>query len=434
MKVLLDSVNLYSLPGADDVYRATLENGIVLLVRRNESSSSVFFSGYLPGGSVFDTQEKLGLAYFTAAMLMRGTERRNFQQIFDELETAGASLGFGASVHNVNFSGRCLAEDLPTLVDLLQECLRYPAFPADQVERLRAQMLTSLAIRAQDTAEMANLKFDEILFSGHPYSRPEEGFPETISAITREDLQAFHRRYYGPEGMAIVVVGAVEPAQVHELIQQYFAGWRNNDQPDQPEMPPVQPRTERTQLHISLPGKAQMDLLMGTHGPRRTDPDYLIASLGNNILGQFGMMGRIGGAVREKAGLAYSASTSLNGWISAGSWEISAGVNPANVEKAIEIILAEVRHFVSEPVSPEELLDSQMNFIGRLPLSLESNSGVARGLLNIERFNLGLDYFREYPARISAITAQQVLETARRYLQPETFLIVSCGSELMTEP
>ncbi len=434
MKVLLNSVNLSSLPGADNVYRARLENGIVLLVRKNESSSSVVISGYLPGGSMLDPQEKLGLAYFTAAMLLRGTENRTFQEIFDDLETAGASLGFGASVHNVNFSGRSLVEDLPHLINQLKDCLLSPTFPEDQVERLRAQMLTHLAIRAQDTAEMANLKFDEILFMGHPYARPEEGFPETIRAITREDLQAFHRRHYGPEGMVIVVVGAVEPAQVHELLQHSFSGWQNLGQPEQPEMPPVQPRTEKTRLHIPLPGKTQMDILMGMHGPRRTDPDYLAASLGNNILGQFGMMGRIGGAVREKAGLAYSASTSLNGWISAGSWEISAGVNPANAEKAIEIILAEVSRFVTEPVSGEELLDSQMNFIGRLPLSLESNSGIARGLLNIERFDLGLDYFREYPARISAITAQQVLETARRYLQPERFLIVSCGPELKAEP
>lgn len=433
MKAAPDWVNIFSLPGADDIYRARLDNGIQLLVRRNESSPSVVISGYLPGGSMFDPQEKLGLAHLTAAMLMRGTEKRSFQTIFDDLETAGASLGFGASVHNVNFTGRSLTEDLPLIVDILQESLRSPVFPADQFERLRAQMLTHLAIRAQDTAEMANLKFDEILFAGHPYGRPEDGFPETILAITREDVHAFHRRQYGPEGMVIVVVGAVEPGQVHELIQNSLGDWRNPEQPPTPDLPAVQPRLELTRLHIPLPGKAQVDILMGVHGPRRTDPDYLAASLGNNILGQFGMMGRIGGAVREKAGLAYYASTSLNGWISAGSWEVAAGVNPANVDRAVELILAEVRRFVTEPVSPEELRDSQMNFIGRLPLSMESNAGVAAGLLNIERFNLGLDYFRQLPGKVSAITTEQVLETARRYLDPDRFLIVSCGPEIKIE-
>ena len=108
--------------------------------------------------------------------------------------------------------------------------------------------------------------------------------------------------------------------------------------------------------------------------------------MGNNILGQFGMMGRIGEVVRERAGLAYSAGTSLNAWIDAGSWEVSAGVSPANLERAIELIFSEIRRFITEPVSAEELSDSQANYIGRLPLSLESNSGVANALLNLERF------------------------------------------------
>jgi zinc protease len=425
----LNPINVDSLPGEDDIHRLQLENGVLLLVRRNEYSQSVVLSGYLPCGSVFDPQEKLGLAYFTASMLMRGTQKRTFQQIYDDLETTGASLGFGTSVHNVSFSGRSLAEDLPVIINLLNETLRSPSFDANQVERLRAQLLTGLAIRAQDTANMADLKFDEMLFAGHPYARPEDGYPETIHAITREDIQEFHQKHYGPMGMVIVVVGAVTPELVFDLMRNAFGDWSNPKQPPTPEMPTITPRESETRLHIPLPGKTQVDVLMGVLGPRRNDPDYIAASLGNNILGQFGMMGRIGGAVRERAGLAYYASTSLNGWISAGSWEISAGVNPANVEKAIEIIRNEVNRFISEPVSQEELLDSQANYIGRLPLSFESNSGVASGLLNIERFKLGLDYFRKYPSIINEVSPHEVLETARRYIDPERFLIVSCGPE-----
>lgn len=427
MSELLDMINIHSLPGEDDIYRCQLDNGILLMVRKNECSPSIYLSGYLPAGSMFDPQEKLGLAHITAAMLMRGTEHQTFRQIYDGLETAGASLGFGASVHNINFSGRCLAEDMSLLFDLLQECLIRPVFPTEQVERLRAQILTSLEIRAQNTAQMADLKFDEILFAGHPYSRPEDGFPDTINAIALEDIQVFHRKAYGPKGLVVVVVGAVTPEQVRDLLHNSLGSWRNLEQPATQKMPEIRPRNEKTRLHIPLTGKKQVDILMGVHGPRRTDSDYLAASLGNNILGQFGMMGRIGDAVREKAGLAYYAATSLNGWISAGSWEVSAGVNPANVDKAVEIILAEIRRFISEPVSREELRNSQANFIGRLPLSLESNSGVANSLLNIERFHLGLNYYRKYPALINAITSESVLETAHRYLDPDRFLIVSCG-------
>jgi zinc protease len=182
--------------------------------------------------------------------------------------------------------------------------------------------------------------------------------------------------------------------------------------------------------HIPLPGKIQTDLVIGTNGPKRHARDYMAASLGNNILGQFGMMGRIGDVVREKAGLAYSASASLSSSIAGGSWEVSAGVNPANLQRAIDLIVSELRRFVEEPVTLEELQDSQANFIGRLPLSLESNAGVANALLNIERFTLGLDYYRRYPDLVRAVTPQAVLETARSYWNLDCLAVVSSGPGL----
>ena len=168
---------------------------------------------------------------------------------------------------------------------------------------------------------------------------------------------------------------------------------------------------------------------MGGLGPQRASPHYLPASLGNNILGQFGMMGRIGGVVREQAGLAYAASTSLNAWIESGSWEVSAGLNPAHLRQAVDLILAELRRFVREPVSPQELADSQANFIGRLPLSLESNSGVANALLNLERFQLGLDYYQRFPDAVRAVTPEQILAAAQHYLDPQRLILVTAGPQ-----
>lgn len=133
-----------SLPGPHDITRTELPNGIVVLTRSNFNSPSVVVSGYLPAGSVFEPDERLGLAYFTSLGLMRGTQVRPFQLIYDALESAGASLGFGASVHNTTFGGRCLAEDLPLLLELLSQALRQAVFPVEQMERLRAQLLTSL--------------------------------------------------------------------------------------------------------------------------------------------------------------------------------------------------------------------------------------------------------------------------------------------------
>ncbi len=417
-----------SLPGPDDITRVVLENGVTVLVRTNDDSPSVRLSGYVSAGSLFDPLDKLGLSQFTALALTHGTYTHTFQGIYDALESIGASLGFGASVHTASFGGQSLAEDLPVLLGMLSECVSQPLFPADQLEKLRAQLLTGLAIRSQRTEEMASLVFDQNLFKKHPYGYPVDGFFETIQAITREDIQDFHKKYYGPDGMVVVVVGGVSPQKVVEQIRDALENWKNPGQV----LPQVLPRPaaleDTIRQHIELPEKSQSDLVMGTLGPLRNSPDYLPASLGNSVLGRFGMMGRIGDVVREQSGLAYYASSSLSASLAGGSWEISAGVNPVNLQKAIDLIIQEIKKFVDEPITERELKDNKSYFIGRLPLQMESNGGVAGALMNIERFNLGLDYYRMYPGKIQAITPDLILETARKYMDPQKLVICSAGT------
>ena len=417
-----------SLPGPDDITRAVLPNGIVVLVRSNFASPTVVISGYVNTGSIFEPDKKMGLADFTASALMRGTRKRTFQKIYDAIESVGASLGFNGGTHTTSFSGRALEEDLPLLLDLMSDALRHPAFPSEQVEKLRAQLLTGLAVRAQDTSDMASMAFDQIVFAGHPYARPDDGYPETVRAITLADLKEFHRKHFGPKGMTVAIVGAVKPGSAVDQVAEVLGSWKNPSQPEQPSLPPLNPLMETTRRHVTIPGKTQTDIYLGASGPLRKAPEYMAASLGNSVLGQFGMMGRIGDVVREQSGLAYYAYSSLSAGVGPGSWEVSAGVNSTNVEKAIKLIRKEIQRFVAEGVSPEELSDSQANFIGRLPLSLESNMGVANALINIERYDLGLDYYRRYEKLVLAVTTHQVAEAARKYLNPDRLAIATAGS------
>lgn len=415
------------MPGPHDITRTVLPNGITLLCRPNFSSPSIYLTGYLTCGSIQDPPQKLGMANFTARSLMRGTQKRNFQQIYQELETIGASMGFDASVHTSSFSARALTEDLPLILSLLSQALRCPLFPDEHVEKVRAQILTGLAMRAQDTAEMASMEFDRLLFPGHPYGRPEDGFPDTIKGIQREELAAFHNQYYKPNGMVIVIVGGIAASDALDMVSVQFGDWQPDPHQQLVDAPLVAPPSQTNRSHVTIPGMSQTDLVMGSLGPARTSPDYIPAALGNNILGQFGMMGRIGDVVREKAGLAYYASTSLNSWMHLGSWEVSAGVNPQNLQKAVDLIISEIRRFVKEPVSAEELSDSQSNFIGRLPLLMESNGGVGNALVNIERFQLGLDYYQLYADRVQKVNSEDVLAVARKYLNPDALIITSAG-------
>lgn len=417
----------HSLPGPQDITRVELPNGIVVLSRANFDSASVVAGGYLVAGSLFDPDEKLGLADFTAAALMRGTQRRSFQEIYDSLESVGASLGFSGGTHVTGFNGRALAEDLELLLSLAVEALRQPVFPEEQVERLRTQLLTSLAIRAQDTGEMSSLVFDQLVYRDHPYSRPNDGYPETVQAIRQSDLVAFHQQHYGPRGLVVVIVGAVEPQRAVDSVAEALGDWHNPAQPEPPDLPPLQPLEAVSTSRVAISGKAQSDVTIGAAGPRRISPDYLAASLGNNVLGQFGMMGRLGDSIREKAGLAYYASSRLNGGSGPGPWAVSAGVDPEKVEQVVELIFHEIRRFTSQPVSSQELGDSQSNFIGGLPISLESNTGVASALVRLERYQLGLDYYQRYPELVGAVTPEQVLEAARRYLDPGRLAVSIAG-------
>ena len=139
------------------------------------------------------------------------------------------------------------------------------------------------------------------------------------------------------------------------------------------------------------------------------------------------MMGRIGDVVREQSGLAYYASSSMSGGTGPGSWEVSAGVNPSNLEKALDLIIAELKLFTEKGVSVAELRDCQDHFVGRLPLSMESNAGVANALINIERHQLGLDYYRNYEDQVRAVTPGMVLEATRKYIDPELLAIATSG-------
>jgi zinc protease len=269
---------------------------------------------------------------------------------------------------------------------------------------------------------MADLAFDGMLYRGHPYARPEDGHPKTIKAIRQTDLVRFHRSSFGPTGMVIVVVGAVEPKRAAAVVRRTLGSWKNPRQAACE--PPGDPRpVRRPQAYHKIPGKAQADIIIGTNG-RGTDLTgrHIVE---NSVLGQFGMMGGVGKSVRKNR--PHACYSNLSAGLGPGAWTVSAGVNPANVDKATNLITRELRRFADKGVTPEELADSKANFIGRLPLSLESNAGVASALLNMERYKLGLDYYQRYAAMIRGITRKQVLEAAQAFIDADRLVIAAAG-------
>jgi zinc protease len=417
-------------PGPENIHRHVLPNGITVLVYEYFAADFVVIDGLLRAGALAVPRDQAGLAALTARMLLRGTATRDFDAIYDALESVGAGLSFSSGRHIADFSGKSLSEDFDQLLAIIGEALRRPAFPAEQVERLRGEVLTSLQIRANDTRRMAALAFRELLYGAdHPYGISVSGYPETVPGLSREDLLRFHRDYYGPEGMIVSVVGAIEADVALEKVAAALGEWRN---PEQRALPPV-PGAERPKsirrVHLPMNDKSQSDVVLGLPGPPRSADDYLHISMANTILGVFGMAGRIGRAVREEQGLAYYAFSRLQGGLGPSPWYASTGVAPGNVEQAIASVRDEIRRIQDEPVDGDELADSVAYRTGSLPVSLETVDGLAGVILDMELYELGLDYLQRFPEMMRAITPEQVQAAARKYLSADEIAVAVAGPE-----
>jgi zinc protease len=426
------SKNNSALPGPDDVTRRELSNGVVVLARENHASPAVVVYGLVNVGAIFETPETAGLAQMTATALMRGTQTHSFDEIYETVESIGASLGFSGGRHRTTVSGRCLVEDLPTLLSIMAGVLRTPTFPAGQIDLLRDQIVTNLRIRQQDTRYRASQAFNELTYPPeHPYHRSLRGYADTVSSLTRDQVAAFHRTHYGPRDMLLAVVGAVPAEEAVALVEAALGDWQNPQQPNPPALPAVTPPDAILRREVTIADKTQCDIMLGAPGPPRTAPDWWPAYMANNILGVFGLYGRLGKAVREQQGLAYYSYSSIDGREGPGPWQVVAGVNPANVERAVDSIVAEMTRITTEPVAASELEDSQSSITGLLPLQLESNAGVAYALALIERYRLGLDYFQRYNDTVRGITREAVLAAARRYLNPAAYAVAVAGPPLL---
>jgi zinc protease len=414
----------------ESVTRTTLANGLTILVKENHNNASVTWRGRLRAGGLYDTDKTAGLAHLTVAALQRGTRKRTFQKLNAELDQFGMSFGVGAGMESVGISGKALIEDFDRLLDIIADVLMYPKFPREETEKLRHEILADLKEAEDDTQHVAYRDFRALCYpASHPYHRLSDGTPETVKKLPLKALVDFHACYFRPDVLTLVVVGDVTAPQVIEKIEKKFGGWKVKGQPA-PYGIPDAPRLQHSVKKITpLAGKTQADLVIGFPGLRRIDPDYYALSLGDLIFGRLGLYGRLGANVRDKQGLAYYVYSGVEANIGAGPWAVHAGVNPRNVERAIDGILAELRRLRDAPVTQDELDEAKDFVTGSLALRLETNEGVASTLSDIEFFGLGLDYLQRYPNLIRSITAEQIHAVVNKYAQIDNYALAIAGPD-----
>jgi zinc protease len=417
--------------GPDTITRRMLDNGLTVVVYPNPTIPALVARMSIKAGAMYDPPEKAGLASFVTRAMRRGTDNFTFEQLNEETEGRGVSVGLDSGQALMEVGGRALKEDTRFLLDMIAELLLRPSFPEDEIEKLRRQLRTGLAEMEMDTGSVAERAFRETLYpEGHPYHYRTAGFLETLDNIQRDDMIAFYRRQFRPERATLVVVGDVEPEAILASAGELFAGWRGEGEAAPYEVEDVSRPTGAKTVFRFVTGKTQNDLVLGFPGLRRRDADYYAFDLMNLLLGRIGLMGRLGKNVRDEQGLAYYAGSSFEAGLGAGPWAVRAGVNPTNVQKAIESIRHEIERMRTELIPDEELEGGKRYMTGVLPLRLETSDGIARAILEMELFDLGFDYISKYPAIISSLTPEYVNEVARMRLSSEDYIAAVAGPQV----
>jgi zinc protease len=406
--------------------RQRLPNGATVVAKETKTTSAVTILAGMRAGALLDPPGAEGTAALVARVLDRGTRTRTAEAIADDLDGRGASLSIVAGRHQVSVSATCLSEDFDAILTLVSDVLREPVFPNSEVETRRSELVTSIRQDEDDPATQALDTLMADLYASHPYGRRGRGTVASVEGLTRQQLVEFHRTWFGPAGLILVVVGDVPTSSVLASATKAFSAWRHERPLDPPLTSPNGTRTRHLRV-VPMMNKSQADVAYGLIGIRRTDPDYYATWVMNNALGQYALGGRLGDSIRERQGMAYYVYSSLDASVAAGPLLIRAGVAASNVERTIASIDAELRGLRANGLTSTELDESKQYLIGSLPRQLETNAGIAGFLLTAQIFELGMDFDEQLPDLIAGVSLEAANAAVARLLDPDRATVVVAG-------
>jgi zinc protease len=407
--------------------RRVLPNGLTVLAKETRTTPAVTIYAGFHAGTVYDPTDCPGVAHFVSKTIDRGAVGQTADQIAEDFENRGASLSVALNRHAMWLVCTCLSEDFEQVLGLVGNVAMRPTFPDAEIETRRGEIVTLLRQDEDNPASVAMERLMRSLYGGtHPYGRPMRGTLEAVERIGRADLQQFHQHRFAPELMSLALVGDLDAGRAMDVTAAVFGAWPAAGL-KKAELPSVDPaRTRRVQV-VAMMNKSQADIAYGFTSIRRLDPRYHAYALMNNILGQYALGGRLGDSIRERQGMAYYTFSSLDASFAPGPLIVRAGVSPANVERAVASIDAELEKLAADGPTDKELAESKQYLIGSMPRTLETNVGIATFLQTAELFGLGLDYDLRLPDLISAVTREQVHGAARATLDPSHATIVVAG-------
>ncbi len=407
--------------------RARLDNGAVVIGKETPTTPAVSLNLAVRAGSAYDPHDAVGATWLLSRVLDRGTASKSASTIADQLDSRGISLTVTVTRHLLSLVCTCLSDDFEPVFELLGDILMSPSVPDDELAARKREVVTAIRQDDDNPAVRATESLMALLYpNGHPYGRRTKGAVETVEALSRDRLVRLHAERFAPTELTAVIVGDVPVERSMEIAARVFRGWKT-PAPAPMALASPQGHTTRQRLVIPMMNKAQADIAYGLTAVRRHDPGYYASWVMNNIFGQYALGGRLGDSIRERQGMAYYVSSSLDANVVEGPLAIRAGVSPANVDRAVASIDAEIERLVREGVTEKELDESRRYMIGSLPRALETNAAIAAFLQQAEFFELGLDYDLRLPELLRAVTLDDVNAAAKRLLDPARAAVVVAG-------
>jgi zinc protease len=406
---------------------AKLENGLTIMILENHKLPYVSMQLVINGaGPISEPANQAGLASATASLLTQGTATRSSLQIAEQTDRFGAGLNasssFGGNSAIVTASG--LSETLDKWYPLLVDVLLHPSFPEKELKNYQQRALVNLKRQRTSPDFLASERFNLAVFGKFPASVVSAS-PEFLQSMTPAMLAAWHDEHYVPQNAVLGIAGDVNPAQMLDLLKKSLADWKRTGL--EVKLPPSAIAATRKQVFlVDRPGAVQTNIMIGNIAIDRSNPDYIALRVANQVLGD-GPASRLFVKLREEKGYTYGAGSSFHALQFAGPWTASADVRTEVTEGSMTEFFNELNRLRADKVPDAELDDAKRTIVAKFALSLESPDQMLDSAIQIKRYGLAPDYWDTFPAKIAAVTADDVARVAKKYINPDTSQIVVVG-------
>jgi predicted Zn-dependent peptidase len=412
----------------------TLSNGLTVLIMENHRLPLITVQYSLSGtGAIFEPSNVPGLAGITAQMLREGTTGKSSVQIAEQIDQLGASIGaaagFGSAVTVVNASG--LSDNFDQWFALTNDILLNPTFPADELNRIKQRMKTQLRQQRANPNFLSAETFNKAVYGSHP-AAVVSSTNESIDAITPEMLAKWHRERYAPQNAILGITGDVKASEIVPKLEKWLAAWKKTELKE--ELPPnPKPAAAKRVLLVNRPNSVQTTVALGNIAIDRRDADFIPLTVMNHILGG-GPAARLFLNLREEKGYTYGVYSSFTALKYPGPWRAGADVRTEVTGGAMTEFYREFQRIRDEKVPTGELDEAKRALVASFALSLENPPELLGYAVVQKIYGFPADYWDTYPAKIMAVTAEDIQRVARKYVNPDNLQIVAVGDVSKIKP